>query len=87
MTPLLQPGETILVKRTKKYFPQDVVISEHPFRSDIKIVKKIEAIEANGRVKLIGVNPIESQHHFGLIQPRKIIGKVTSKLDGKTSDR
>lgn len=81
MNPLLYHGEYILVKKVKKYKVTDIVVSKHPIQSDIAIVKQVEAIDEKGRLKLVGINRLESSHRFGLIHLSKIMGKVTSKLD------
>lgn len=81
MKPLLYHGERVLVKKAKQYKISDIVVSQHPIQSEVAIVKQIESIDAKGRLKLVGINRLESSHRFGLIHPSKIIGKVTSKLD------
>jgi hypothetical protein len=55
----------------------DVIIANHPFHSNIKIVKRIQSIDGE-MVFLIGDNPdptaSEDSHNFGRIHLDSILG-------------
>ena len=86
MFPLLKPGEEVLVD-TKAYrhrLPEigDLVVAEHPYRQDLKIVKRVAVVDENGDCFLVGENKLESSdsRSFGFVSSQQIIGRVTSKF-------
>ena len=86
MTPLLQPGEEILVDlhAYQKSFPQvgEIVIAAHPYYSDLHIIKRVVFVAEDGSCFLQGDNLTESSdsRSFGTIDLDKIIGRVTSRF-------
>ncbi|MGB5012530.1 MAG: nickel-type superoxide dismutase maturation protease [Pyrinomonadaceae bacterium] len=82
MLPSLAPGDKVLVDPRGYITVGDVVLAEHPYRSDIKIIKRVADVADNGRLTLSGDNPTEStdSRTFGTVSLESIIGKVTSKL-------
>lgn len=80
MQPALQPQDHVLVKKCTRFEVGDVIVSKHPIQSDLVIVKQIESIDKNGRLKLVGLNSVESSHRFGLVNKKLVYGKVTSFL-------
>jgi nickel-type superoxide dismutase maturation protease len=84
MAPHLHPGDEVLVDphayRQKAPRPGDVVLAQHPYRRDLKLVKRVEDVLDVGRYRLRGDNPSEStdSRTFGTIPRSHILGRVTS---------
>lgn len=86
MAPLLQPGDEILIdprayRRTPPR-PGDIVVAQHPYRKDTRILKRVDAVLENGHCVLKGHNPLESTDSsaFGALPPERILGRVTSRF-------
>ena len=86
MAPLLQPGDEVLVdpRAYKHATPHagDIVVSQHPYRADVRLVKRITAILQDGRCLLEGDNPSDStdSRSFGAVAPQQILGRVISRF-------
>jgi nickel-type superoxide dismutase maturation protease len=86
MAPLLQPGDEVLVdpRAYKQAAPRvgDIVVSQHPYRVDMRLVKRITAILKDGRCLLEGDNPSDStdSRSFGAVAPQQILGQVISRF-------
>lgn len=86
MTPLLHPGEEVLVDITayEKFFPQvgEIVIAAHPYYSDLHIIKRVVSVTEDGSCFLQGDNLIQSNdsRSFGIVPINKILGRVTSRF-------
>ena len=86
MAPLLQPGDEVLVdpRAYKHVAPHvgDIVVSRHPYRVDVRLVKRITAILKDGRCLLEGDNPSDStdSRSFGAVAPQQILGRVISRF-------
>lgn len=86
MLPLLQPGEEILINpyAYQKFKPKvnDIVVTTSPHYRELAIVKRITAIDLDGKYFLSGDNPAAStdSRHWGTIETQDIIGKVTSRF-------
>ena len=56
----------------------DVVLAQHPFKSTVRIVKRIQNIQAH-TVFLVGDNPdplaSEDSHNFGYVRHEAILGR------------
>ena len=56
----------------------DVVLAQHPFKSTVRIVKRIQNIQAH-TVFLVGDNPdplaSEDSHNFGAVRHEAILGR------------
>ena len=81
MNPLLCDGDRISVLPAPIYKVGDIVVATHPIQTDLTIIKRIESIAPDGRLRLRGANAEESTDNFGLVSLSKIIGKMISKLD------
>jgi len=86
MSPLLKPGEEILVatRAYRKSLPKigDVVVLKHPGQNYLTIVKRIIDIDINHNCFLVGDNLAQSvdSRHWGSIKSSNLIGKVTSRF-------
>ena len=82
MHPTLKTGDRVLIDKTSLVAIGDVVVAPHPFKSSIKIVKRVSSIAPDGKISLIGDNPNESSDSrgFGSINRTDIIGKVVARL-------
>lgn len=84
MAPHLQTGDEVLLDprayRRNAPQPGDIVLAQHPYWRDLKLVKRVEAVLDGDRYRLSGDNPAEStdSRAFGSIPRRDILGRVTS---------
>ena len=84
MFPLLQPGNEILIDpyAYKKSPPKlnDIVVTKHPQKPEIIIVKRVTAIDGKINYFLTGDNLADStdSRHWGSVKSQDILGKVTS---------
>jgi len=82
MYPLLRDGDEVDVDldafREGGPCPGDVVLARHPFKRGVEMVKRVLRIEEDGRVFLLGDDPIESRDSrgFGPLPPDLILGRV-----------
>jgi nickel-type superoxide dismutase maturation protease len=85
MQPTLPEGSTILLDTAAYQHtpPQigDIVLAQHPFEPQNKMLKRITAVTADGRYVLQGDNPdslaSSDSRGFGTVRPDQILGKVT----------
>jgi nickel-type superoxide dismutase maturation protease len=86
MLPLLQPGEELLIDpkayRSKPPLPGDIVVAKQPCQTNLRIVKWVVWVEADGSCYVKGLNPLEStdSSSFGLLPPAAILGKVVCRF-------
>ncbi len=86
MSPLFRDGDVVLANlgAYRAHSPQigDVVIARHPYQTNEIIIKRIAAIDDEGRYELRGENPLEStdSRSFGAVSPALILGRVTCRL-------
>ncbi|NEP58231.1 MAG: nickel-type superoxide dismutase maturation protease [Symploca sp. SIO2G7] len=86
MLPLLLPGDEVLVDRKayRRSLPasNDVVVIIPPNRRDIRLIKRVIAVEHNGACFVQGDNPSQStdSRSFGWVEPYLILGRVTSRF-------
>ncbi len=82
MKPMLNHGEGVLVSRSGKLEIGDVVVARHPYRTRVKIIKRIENIEEDEKFFLVSENPEEGtdSKSFGAIKKDQIVGKVVAVL-------
>lgn len=83
MIPLLRDGDLISVMPVPHYRVGDIVVATHPIQTDVIIVKRIESIVSDGRIRLRGAHSQESSDSFGLVSQNKIIGKMIAKINQK----
>ena len=83
MSPLLNSGDLVLVDPRAPIKPGDIVLARHPFRSSVRILKRLISVEADGRLYLTGDNPNESSdsRSFGTVSSADLLGKVIARLE------
>ncbi len=83
MIPTLRPGEEVLADpyayRRAPPGSGDIVVALHPYKSQLKVIKRVATVLDNGHSQLIGDNP-EASTDFQAVPPEKILGRVTSKI-------
>ena len=64
--------------------PGDVVLASHPFKLDVKMVKRVRSINDEGRFFLVGDHPdptsSEDSHNFGHLDTTAILGRWTGEV-------
>lgn len=86
MSPLMEPGDEVLVDprayRRTPPCPGDIVVARHPYRTDLRLVKRVVSVQQNGYCLLEGDNRSESTDSriFGPLPPECILGRVTSRF-------
>ncbi|MEM7345849.1 MAG: nickel-type superoxide dismutase maturation protease [Chloroflexota bacterium] len=86
MLPHLQPGDEVLFnpRAYHHHSPQvgDLVIAQHPYQPDLRLVKRITDILDNGHYVIKGDNPTEStdSRTFGTVTAKHLLGQVTSRF-------
>ncbi|PIE35338.1 nickel-type superoxide dismutase maturation protease [candidate division KSB3 bacterium] len=86
MTPLLKPGDEILIdpRAYRRHSPcvGDIVVARHPYRMDVRVIKRVAQVLNNDRYDLQGDNSIAStdSRSFGVVPRQHILGQVTSRF-------
>lgn len=81
MAPTLNEGDVVLVEPGSKFGVGDIVLAAHPYRSSVKILKRVTAIGSDGALTLTGDNAAAStdSRTFGALAPGNIFGKVVCR--------
>lgn len=82
MLPTLKSGDIVVVDTRATVSVGDVVAADHPYKRSVKLIKRVESINSDGRYVLAGDNPDESSdsRNFGSIAERDIAGKVVCRI-------
>lgn len=86
MLPTLAPGDQVLVDLAayRRARPRlgDLVLARHPYRTDLRLVKRVAGVSADGRCTLAGDNPAEStdSRSFGAVPCELVLGRVVLRL-------
>jgi hypothetical protein len=54
MWPTIDDGDTVLVKRSLSAREGDIVLAKHPYKSSVKIVKRVAEVLPDGALILLG---------------------------------
>jgi nickel-type superoxide dismutase maturation protease len=82
MWPTFSDGEKLTASNVSKnnLTIGDVVVSKHPLKSDVVIVKRIKEMLTDGQIFLQGDNPdplaSEDSHNFGPVNINLVIGII-----------
>ena len=64
--------------------PGDVVLASHPFKLDVKMVKRVRSINDEGRFFLVGDHPdptsSDDSHNIGHLDTTAILGRWTGEV-------
>ncbi len=82
MSPTLQDGDAVMILPRASVAPGDIVLAKHPYKQSVKVLKRVAAIDENGRYTLAGDNPDEStdSRTFGTVPLEYIHGKAVCRL-------
>ena len=85
MLPVLKNGDTVLTDPRVEISVGDIVAANHPYIQSIKLIKRVQSINADGRYVLIGDNPEAStdSRHFGTIARCDLAGKVICLIENR----
>lgn len=89
MEPNLTAGDVLLVHRgayrSASPLPGHVVVLTHPRNRDLRIVKRVEQLDPDGRVRVLSDNlevDGSDSRSFGPVERGSLIGRVTSRISG-----
>jgi nickel-type superoxide dismutase maturation protease len=82
MHPTLKSGDVVLVDPRAFIAIGDIVVAKHPYKQSVKMIKRVESIDAGERCVLMGDNPDGStdSRSFGKIAKADIVGKVVCRV-------
>lgn len=83
MLPLLNDGSDVLVKPVDRVYEGDLIVSRHPYKTDVILVKYVAEIRADGALYVLGTSLQNStdSRHFGYLPFHLVYGKVMSKFN------
>ena len=81
MAPRLPSGALVVARPIDAMTPLrvgDVVVARRPDRPELEIIKRIQAIDGNGAIFLVGDNPSSStdSRQFGAVSREQIVARV-----------
>ncbi len=81
MKPTLSDGDHVLVQPCSRAEVDDLVLFSHPYRTDVRIIKRVSAISKAG-MTLTGDNPDHSTDSasFGTLPWSRLIGRVCALM-------
>jgi nickel-type superoxide dismutase maturation protease len=82
MLPTLKDGDAVMIVSTGSVGPGDIVLANHPYKSSVKILKRVSRIDGKGRYSLAGDNQGEStdSRAFGSLSIECIQGKAVCRM-------
>lgn len=86
MRPTLKPGDKVFVDPSQQVRqslkPDDIVVVWHPSHPHLKLIKRIQEVFCDGCYYLISDNlsalAAQDSRKFGPVEPKLIVGRVTS---------
>jgi nickel-type superoxide dismutase maturation protease len=84
MLPTLAPGDYVLIDPSAPAPVGAVVIARHPYDRSRELVKRVAAIDPEGRLRLLGDNPEAStdSRSFSDVPADRLIGVVVARMPG-----
>ena len=81
MMPSLKTGDRVLVDPSARVEIGDIVLANHPYKKNIRIIKRVSSIDSDASCFLVGDNPADStdSQTFGNIAANDILGKVVCR--------
>ena len=81
MAPRLPSGALVVARPVDRITPLrvgQVVVARRPDRPELEIIKRIQAIDGNGAIFLVGDNPSSStdSRQFGAVTREQIVARV-----------
>lgn len=82
MQPTLNNNDVVLIEPTDNIAVGDIVLAQHPYKQSVRMLKRVDNIDENGRFSLVGDNPQEStdSRTFGTVSIEYIYGKAVCRL-------
>jgi nickel-type superoxide dismutase maturation protease len=82
MLPTLKNGDIVVVDPRATVCVGNIVAADHPYKRSVKLIKRVHAINSDGRYVLTGDNPEAStdSRSFGSIAGSDIAGKVVCRI-------
>ena len=83
MLPTLAPGQFVLVDERRAPSSGELALALHPERAGLLVVKRVRAVDLEGRYELASDNPAAGtdSRSWGPLPPSSIVGTVTLLLD------
>ncbi len=83
MLPTLADGQFVLVDPTRRPVAGELALARHPDRADLLVVKRVDAVLADGAFELRSDNPEAGtdSRTWGPLPPTSVLGTVTILLD------
>lgn len=84
MFPTLKDGDCIIFNPELEPETGDIILFNHPFIQNLKVVKRISEITAEGNLIVLGDNPSEStdSRSYGAILAKNVLGVAVCRFDG-----
>lgn len=82
MLPTLKSGDRVFINRSAKPEVGDIVLARHPFKQNVKIIKRFTELTPENAFFLVGDNCSEStdSRSFGAIPAEDILGVAVCRL-------
>ena len=82
MSPTLESGDDVLVSKSGRIRVGDIVVARHPYRTQTLLIKRVYALDDEGRLDLRGDAGAASSDSrtLGLFPRERVIGRVTCLL-------
>jgi len=82
MLPTLSDGDVVLLAPGSAADTGDIVLARHPYKTSVRLIKRVKGKTAEGQLTLAGDNPAEStdSRTFGAVPEKDILGKVVCRL-------
>ena len=90
MRPTFDDGDLVRVDlnayRSLAPAPGHIVLARHPYKADVRVIKRCARVTDDGRCFLLGDNPdrleTTDSRSFGAIAPERVLGRVVGRATG-----